>query len=250
MRSLVALSVLLLSSASASALTFFIDDVAGFNAATSGLIFAGIEDFESSTLGPNLATSFLDPLAPGVANGPFPTGTNPATGLTVKSNTLGGMPSITSPGANLATASAGFFGTPTDQVSTSNPDASFDMIFGLPNTFAVSFTPLVFDFDASGNDGIAQLRVFDSSNNLIGSLDNIAIAGFTNPTTFIGIVAMPGEDIGRINLFATSDNDIYTGADNISVYLTPIPAALPLLASGLGLFGALGWRRKRNTAVA
>jgi hypothetical protein len=31
---------------------------------------------------------------------------------------------------------------------------------------------------------------------------------------------------------------------------TPAPAALPLCASGLGLFGLLGWRRKRKHAVA
>jgi len=31
---------------------------------------------------------------------------------------------------------------------------------------------------------------------------------------------------------------------------TPLPGALPLFASGAGLFGFLGWRRKRKSAVA
>lgn len=41
--------------------------------------------------------------------------------------------------------------------------------------------------------------------------------------------------------------------DNVSVELnpTPLPAALPLFATGLGALGLLGWRRKRkNAAVA
>jgi hypothetical protein len=31
---------------------------------------------------------------------------------------------------------------------------------------------------------------------------------------------------------------------------TPLPAALPLFATGLGAFGLLGWRRKRKNAAA
>lgn len=35
----------------------------------------------------------------------------------------------------------------------------------------------------------------------------------------------------------------------VSVAPVPLPAALPLLAGGLGLLGLLGWRRKRTIAV-
>jgi len=31
---------------------------------------------------------------------------------------------------------------------------------------------------------------------------------------------------------------------------TPLPAALPLFAGGLGAFGFLGWRRKRKVVAA
>jgi len=31
---------------------------------------------------------------------------------------------------------------------------------------------------------------------------------------------------------------------------TPLPAALPLFATGLGALGLLGWRRKRKAAAA
>lgn len=39
------------------------------------------------------------------------------------------------------------------------------------------------------------------------------------------------------------------GIDNVSVSGTPLPAALPLFATGLGALGLLGWRRKRKAAA-
>jgi hypothetical protein len=38
--------------------------------------------------------------------------------------------------------------------------------------------------------------------------------------------------------------------DNVTISETPIPATLPLFATGLGAFGLLGWRRKRKNAAA
>jgi hypothetical protein len=37
---------------------------------------------------------------------------------------------------------------------------------------------------------------------------------------------------------------------NIDVPSVPLPAALPLFATGLGALGLLGWRRKRKIAAA
>jgi hypothetical protein len=112
-------------------IVFFINDQAGFNLQAGSFLFRGSEDFEFSTLLPNEIALVNDPLAPGVANGPFTSGTNPATGLTVQSNTLGGSASTLSPrGANgLVTASAGFLSTPNDQISNNQPGDRFDMIF-------------------------------------------------------------------------------------------------------------------------
>jgi hypothetical protein len=36
----------------------------------------------------------------------------------------------------------------------------------------------------------------------------------------------------------------------IATAATPVPAALPLFASGLGALGLFGWRRKRKAALA
>ena len=223
--------------------TFFVDDAAGFSAAVGGLTFEGTEDFESSTLAAGMIVSIDDSLAPGVPSTPgvppvFPTGTNVAVGLTVQSNTLGAMPATPSPRGNsgLATASIGLSGTPTDQVSASQFGDSFDMLFGLTATDAVAFTPLVFDSTATDTAGTAGVRVFDTAGVLIGSLDNIPVATFTNPTTMVGVVAMPGEDIGRINIFATSVGaetnltQIVSGADNINVY-TDSDSIPPVLQS-------------------
>ncbi|MCB1041629.1 MAG: hypothetical protein KDC35_01735 [Acidobacteria bacterium] len=217
----------LIGTTSFGGVSFFVNDIPGFDTARGSTVLAGTEDFESSTLGPNMIATLPDPLAPGVANTPFPTGTNPATGMTVQTNSLGGAPASPMPGGFLATASVGLLGTPTDQVSTSTPlDASFDMIFALPQTRAVRFIPLVFDDASSGNPGTATIRVYDSSNVLLGTLTDVAVAGFMNPTTVIGVVATGGDDIGRINIFATTAIDNYSGADDIFVYTGNVPVEL------------------------
>jgi hypothetical protein len=45
-------------------------------------------------------------------------------------------------------------------------------------------------------------------------------------------------------------HDIYFTVDNVSVSATPLPAAFPLFATGLGALGLLGWRKKRKNAAA
>jgi hypothetical protein len=53
------------------------------------------------------------------------------------------------------------------------------------------------------------------------------------------------------------DGNPFTGAGNFTVseftadvQATPLPAALPLFATGLGALGLLGWRRKRKAQGA
>jgi len=48
------------------------------------------------------------------------------------------------------------------------------------------------------------------------------------------------------------DHDVFNGAqsfDNFRVFETPLPATLPLFATGLGALGLLGWYRKRKAAA-
>jgi PEP-CTERM motif len=70
------------------------------------------------------------------------------------------------------------------------------------------------------------------------------VAGSTHPdfagaSMFFGVLVF-GMLNGSDGLTATYDNT------NITVNQTPLPAALPLFASGLGALGLLGWCRKRK----
>jgi len=38
-------------------------------------------------------------------------------------------------------------------------------------------------------------------------------------------------------------------SDTATAPTTPLPATLPLFATGLGAFGLLGWRRKKRAAA-
>jgi len=54
------------------------------------------------------------------------------------------------------------------------------------------------------------------------------------------------QDIGQYFGVAASDIQVLSFAD---VSTTPLPATLPLFATGLGAMGLLGWRRKRKAAA-
>lgn len=51
------------------------------------------------------------------------------------------------------------------------------------------------------------------------------------------------------NAFGFGKNVVGSGADIIPPAVTPLPAALPLFATGLVALGLLGWRRKRKAAA-
>ena len=68
--------------------------------------------------------------------------------------------------------------------------------------------------------------------------------GFTNSTVFFLLTAnqsLPPNGAISWSASESSTNPINNPA--------PLPAALPLLATGLGAFGLLGWRRKRKAAA-
>jgi hypothetical protein len=232
-----------------AAVVFYSNDPGGFGTAVSGLTFRGLEDFESSTLAPGNIAVLSDPLAPGVANGPFGSGTNFPMGLTVQSNTLGGAPATASPrGANgLATASAGYAGTPTDQVSNNNNGDSFDMLFGLSDTLGVSLIPLVFPTSGTGG-GNATVRVYGAGDVLLNTI-SISVASYTNPTSYLGIVATGGDTIRRVNIFATDAGFDFSGADDIRVYTAATEPGIPEPGTwGMVALGCLaaGWLRRRG----
>jgi hypothetical protein len=67
----------------------------------------------------------------------------------------------------------------------------------------------------------------------------------SDSTTINGV-----NDLGQIVGFFTDVNDNTIGFVGTPVSATPLPAALPLFATGLGAMGLLGWRRKRRGQAA
>ena len=231
-----------IASTSHAAAVIFIDDIPGYNAATLGLQILGTEDFENNTAGAGGFDVFGDPLAPGIANARFPSGTLAALGMTVQSNSLGSNPTVPSPhGGSGLQLLAGSFGAATDQVFNNQQQHSFDMLFANPTTSAVSFNPLISSVAGNVTNGTATIRVFDQSNNLIGQSNNVPVVNFQNPTTFIGVVGTAGDLIGRINVDATSAAHVWAGADNVTVAAVPEPSSFLFLALVVLSIGA--WKK-------
>jgi hypothetical protein len=98
---------------------------------------------------------------------------------------------------------------------------------------------LTFDFATQTYSIILNGTTLDS---------NVAFCG-GNAQTCSGVPVSAYGD-GFFDTFpGTVPNDIGY-MDNYSVSSRPIPAALPLFATGLGGMGLLGWRRKRKNAAA
>ena len=177
-------------------LTWFADR-ASFEAANSGNILAGIEDYEASILPPNSVDGFNDPLQFGVPNRPdgfpFPNGTQGLMNLTTQANTLGANPTVPSrQGSNaLAAGSNGFLGFTSDQVVVSTFVNSIDLIFAGGNV-AVGGNVI----DLLGNQTGVQVMVFDIANVLLGQMN---VPGDAGGSSFTGVIST--RPIGRINLW-------------------------------------------------
>ena len=143
-------AILLLARSVFAAPTIFVNDEIGFDAQVlaQSLALAGTEDWESSTLPPNTLTVIPDLIQPGVPHMFLPGGTNPATGMTVQTNTNSSGGNDLSPrlGDSLAISSPPFQGTPTDQLSTAFGVDGLDLLFN-PGVMAVSLTPLFVDLN-------------------------------------------------------------------------------------------------------
>ena len=126
-------------------------------------------------------------------------------------------------------------GDPTDAT------ANLNIFFVDPNNLSNPATTTFF-----------SVRVSDSTDTTVTAFDlSGAILASMTTTVWNETVAFSNVgQIARINLTTLTDA---TGFDDINFetvapVTTPLPAALPLFASGLGALGLLGWRRKRKNA--
>jgi hypothetical protein len=88
--------------------------------------------------------------------------------------------------------------------------------------------------------------------NLGFSMDSGVIYQVTLEATAFGTATTTLDPLFSINDPNAQDFSLNfsAGIPNGAVSATPLPAALPLFASGLGALGVLGWRRKRKVAAA
>lgn len=80
-------------------------------------------------------------------------------------------------------------------------------------------------------------------------VDGVATLGATGSADFLNSLDFPLTDIFNLpDGFTVNDPDMFIVNNDFlaPTAATPLPAALPLFASGLGTLGLLGWRRKRR----
>jgi hypothetical protein len=102
-------------------------------------------------------------------------------------------------------------------------------------------------FDANNNSStLAILIATISSSSAFASYDGTTAIGPVTDTGFTSGNTFP--TTGGIFVLSSIGNTTFTATIGSA---TPLPAALPLFATGLGAIGLLGWRRKRKAqAVA
>jgi hypothetical protein len=90
---------------------------------------------------------------------------------------------------------------------------------------------------------------FDFSSTTLGFI-GFATSGSTNGLSFCDVGACGSQFAGiAIIVNSLGITEKSSGDLEIASRATPIPAAFPLFATGLGAMGLLGWRRKRKARV-
>jgi len=86
------------------------------------------------------------------------------------------------------------------------------------------------------------------------SFGGVSLTSLTNPPFSDGFNAFFSFSViatgaNTTLAFNFRDDPGFLGLDDVDVSPTPLPAGLPLFATGVGALGLLGWRRKRKTAA-
>jgi len=229
MRQFALLLALAVPAAALADITFYTSQTDFETAAmNAGYVLFEVEDYEECTLPPNSVMALNAPLAPGVPNGPFPSGLTGVSDMRVQSNLLAGPAPQPSPRGvdGLAAISVGFYGASSDGVLSNYFVDSHDLIFDDgAEKVAVGFNPLTL----LGSYRV-DVAVYGPGEVLLGTTSTSA----DEPGSyFLGIVATAGQTIHRINIYDAGGGA--EGADNIQTWI-PEPASAILL---LGAFALL-----------
>jgi hypothetical protein len=136
--------------------------------------------------------------------------------------------------------------------------------------YATGFSTLSFGYSLLNNSSTNDdtVEIFSGLN---GAGMELASLSLTPNSTVVGCASSPGSSASgpsakdefctwstaSASNFGTAESILFgpTGSSPLQsiefddVQLTPLPAALPLFATGLGAMGMFGWRRKRKSAV-
>ena len=138
-------------------------------------------------------------------------------------------------------------------------------------TFDIDLTQ-TYGHEVGGVDGVSDnntfsvtaLSSYQTVNNVTFTFDGLTFTGtlgvgFNNGTTTIDSLNFSGSNgtnqisinLNSFNLYGPiSDGNTIGGSVTESLAATPLPATLPLFASGLAALGAFRWRKRRNAAAA
>jgi hypothetical protein len=120
---------------------------------------------------------------------------------------------------------------------------SFTLLWGSPDPYnQIAF------FTGSNGTGTLLDVIGGNTTNYNGS--NLACFASTCADTLFDLVTFvaSGGNIGSVVL--TDAGAAFEFGFDPSPAATPLPAALPLFATGLGALGLLGWRRKRKARAS
>ena len=161
----------------------------------------------------------------------------------------------------------------TYDIGTMTATYTAGLVDTLTGTFTVDFTAnmlTAFDITITGpvTPGGTSPEVFSTTNSLSSTLvsgqnPTSIPAGMTLSLVFqnalgtVDLITGANFSAGAVGFFLNSmsvtgtatPQGVSTDITTSSVVTTPLPAALPLFATGLGSLGLLGWRRKRKAAA-
>ena len=144
-------------------------------------------------------------------------------------------------------------GTPAGASDVFTPDP-FTVGTGIEAVYSLSGTQIYnVDFSAQALTLTFLVNVSYSTYSFLGPVFTRSGSPFDSIATVSGIAAASvSEPSGELAInmsgvdFSNGDQIVVTFANSA----TPLPAALPLFASGLGGLGLLSWRRKRKAQAA